>query len=140
MYAIGAAPLSNATHCMFESPILVAVITYSTYTYSGTCFYDAFSQIDLANRPFSDQSHPFLPRNPSELPIGRPPPTRSDSSTSKGDSLHSNLKSPAAEARLRFASLVTINALDYKFKLTAAFQNALDDQEAAVAFYYTADR
>ena len=28
MYAIGAAPLSNATHCMFESPILVAVLTY----------------------------------------------------------------------------------------------------------------
>ena len=39
---------------------------------------------------------------------------------------------PPAEARLRFASLVTINALDYKFKLTAAFQKALDDQEAVV--------
>ena len=33
-------------------------------------------------------------------------------------------KVPPAEARLRFASLVTIKyALDYKFKLTAAFQN-----------------
>ena len=43
---------------------------------------------------------------------------------------------PPAEARLRFASLVTINALDYKFKLTAAFQKALDDQEAAVTLHY----
>ena len=43
---------------------------------------------------------------------------------------------PPAEARLRFASLVTINALDYKFKLTAAFQKALDDTEAAVTLHY----
>ena len=50
------------------------------------------------------------------------------------------MKSPPrrceARLRLRFASLVTINALDYKFKLTAAFQKALDDQEAAVTLYY----
>ena len=46
-------------------------------------------------------------------------------------------KVPPAEARLRFASLVTINALDYKFKLsTAAFQKALDDTEAAVTLHY----
>ena len=31
----------------------------------------------------------------------------------------------------------TINALDYKFKLTTAFQKALDDQEAAAALYTT---
>ena len=43
---------------------------------------------------------------------------------------------PPAEARLRFASLVTIDALDYKFKLTAAFQKALDDTEAAVTLHY----
>ena len=41
------------------------------------------------------------------------------------------------EARKRFAALVTINELDYKFKLTTAFQKALDDTEAAVILHYT---
>ena len=44
------------------------------------------------------------------------------------------LRSPplAAESRLCFALPVPIDALDSKFKLTAAFQKALDDTEAAV--------
>ena len=47
------------------------------------------------------------------------------------------LKTPPEEARKRFAALVTINELDYKFKLTTAFQKALNDQEAAVTLYYS---
>ena len=46
------------------------------------------------------------------------------------------LKTPPEEARKRFAALVTINELDYKFKLTATFQKALDNQEAAVTLHY----
>jgi hypothetical protein len=46
------------------------------------------------------------------------------------------LKTPPEEARKRFATLVTINELDYKFKLTTAFQKALDDTEAAVTRQY----
>ena len=43
---------------------------------------------------------------------------------------------PPEEARKRFAALVTINELDYKFKLTTTFQKALDDTEAAVTLHY----
>jgi len=46
------------------------------------------------------------------------------------------LKTPPEETRKRFAALVTINELDYKFKLTATFQKALDDTEAAVTLQY----
>ena len=46
------------------------------------------------------------------------------------------LKTPPEEARKRFAALVTINELDYRFKLTATFQKALDDQETAATLYY----
>ena len=44
---------------------------------------------------------------------------------------------PPEEARKRFAALVTINELDYRFKLTAAFQKALNDAEAIVTLQYT---
>ena len=55
-------------------------------------------------------------------------------------SLKSKPHPAEGEARQRFAfrhthsspNVVTINALDYKFKPTAAFQKAIDDQEAAV--------
>ena len=46
------------------------------------------------------------------------------------------LKTPPEEARKRFATLVTINELDYKFKLTTTFQKALDDQAAAATLHY----
>ena len=53
-------------------------------------------------------------------------------------SLHlTQIQSPPAEARQRFATLVTINALDYKFKLIAAFQNALNDQEVVAGYLCT---
>jgi hypothetical protein len=47
------------------------------------------------------------------------------------------LKTPPEEARKRFAALVTINELDYKFKLTTTFQKALNDAEAIATLQYT---
>ena len=46
------------------------------------------------------------------------------------------LKTPPEEARKRFATLITINELDYKFKLTKTLQKALDDTEAAATLHY----
>ena len=63
----------------------------------------------LANRPRQQTFHPHprLPQNPPKPPLGRPPLrlhcTRSDSSTSKGDSLHSNLNKVPAPRPLKHA-------------------------------------
>jgi hypothetical protein len=46
------------------------------------------------------------------------------------------LYKPSILKLISFAALVTINELDYKFKLTTAFQKALDNQEAAVTLHY----
>ena len=91
------------------------------------CFYDAFSQIDLANRPFIIHTLVFHERNPPELPLGRPVRyayTIRLLYLKRRFYMYTLLKSkvPPAEGLkhaygLRFASLVTINALDYKFKL-----------------------
>ena len=95
------------------------------------CFYDAFSQIDLTNRPFIHTLvyHETLLSFRSAV-LRYAHTIRLLYLKRRFTSLKS--KVPPAEARLRFASLVTIDALDYKFKLTAAFQKALDDTEAAV--------
>ena len=100
------------------------------------CFYDAFSQIDLANRPFIPTLvfHETLLSFRSAV-LRYAYTIRLLYLKRRFTSLKS--KVPPAEARLRFASLVTIDALDYKFKLTTAFQKALDDQEAAATLYYT---
>ena len=100
------------------------------------CFYDAFSQIDLANRPFIHAVvfHETLLSFRSAV-LRYAHTIRLLYLKRRFTSLKN--KVPPAEARLRFASLVTIDALDYKFKLTAAFQKALDDQEAAVTLYYS---
>ena len=89
------------------------------------CFYDAFSQIDLANRPFIHTvafNETLLSFRSAVLRYAHT--IRLLYLKRRFTSLKS--KVPPAEARLRFASLVTINALDYKFKLTAAFQKALE--------------
>ena len=65
--------------------------------------------------------------------------TRSDSSTSKGASPHSNPRSPPLKRTPKiYTSLVTIRRLDYmyKFRFTMAFQKALDDNETAVTLHY----
>ena len=99
------------------------------------CFYDAFSQIDLTNKPFIHTLvfHETLLSFRSAvlryaytirlLYIKR-------RFTSK------KLKTPPEEARKRFTALVTINELDYRFKLTTAFQKALDDDEATTTLHY----
>ena len=91
--------------------------------YAFGCFYDAFSQIDLANRLFIPTLvfvHKTLLSLRSAV-LRYAYTIRLLYLKRRFTSLKS--KVPPAEARLRFASLVTINALDYKFKLTAAFQN-----------------
>ena len=65
------------------------------------CFYDAFSQIDLANRPFIHTLvfHETLLSFRSAVLSATP--TRSDSSTSKGASTctpYSSLRSPPLKA------------------------------------------
>ena len=98
-------------------------------------FHDAFSQIDLANRPFIHTvvfNETLLSFRSAVLRYAHT--IRLLYLKRRFTSLKS--KVPPAEARLRFASLVTINALDYKFKLTVAFQKALDDNEAAVSLHY----
>jgi hypothetical protein len=100
------------------------------------CFYDAFSQIDLANKPFI----PTLVFHETLLSF-RSAVLRYAYTIRllyiKRRFTSKKLKTPPEEARKRFAALVTINELDYKFKLTTAFQKALNDQEAAVTLYYS---
>ena len=99
------------------------------------CFYDAFSQIDLANKPFI----PTLVFHETLLSF-RSAVLRYAYTIRllyiKRRFTSKKLKTPPEEARKRFATLVTINELDYKFKLTAAFQKALDDTEAAATLHY----
>ena len=100
------------------------------------CFYDAFSQIDLTNKPFT----PTLVFHETLLSF-RSAVLRYAYTIRllyiKRRFTSKKLKTPPEEARKRlFAALVTINELDYKFKLTATFQKALDIQEAAVTLHY----
>jgi hypothetical protein len=99
------------------------------------CFYDAFSQIDLTNKPFI----PTLVFHETLLSF-RSAVLRYAYTIRllyiKRRFTSKKLKTPPEEARKRFAALVTINELDYKFKLTTNFQKALDDQEAAVTLHY----
>ena len=93
------------------------------------CFYDAFSQIDLANKPFI----PILVFHETLLsfravPRSRPPLRLHNFLNHNPTPLHQKTlhfeksQDPPEEARKRFAALVTINELDYRFKLTATFQ------------------
>ena len=99
------------------------------------CFYDAFSQIDLTNKPLI----PILVFHETLLSL-RSAVLRYAYTIRllyiKRRFTSKKLKTPPEEARKRFATLVTINELDYKFKLTTAFQKALDDTEAAVTRQY----
>ena len=99
------------------------------------CFYDAFSQIDLTNKPFIHTLvfHETLLSFRSAV-LRYAYTIRllyiKKRFTSK------KLKTPPEEARKRFTALVTINELDYRFKLTTAFQKALDDDEATITLRY----
>jgi hypothetical protein len=99
------------------------------------CFYDAFSQIDLTNKPFT----PTLVFHETLLSF-RSAVLRYAYTIRllyiKRRFTSKKLKTPPEEARKRFSALVTINELDYKFKLTATFQKALDDDEATVSLHY----
>ena len=99
------------------------------------CFYDAFSQIDLAIKPFI----PTLVFHETLLSF-RSAVLRYAYTIRllyiKRRFTSKKLKTPPEEARKRFTALVTINELDYRFKLTATFQKALDDQETAATLYY----
>ena len=136
---LGESHISNPTTAiifnMKSKDSLLPEPTCAFLRHAFGCFYDAFSQIDLANRPFIHAAvfHETLLSFRSAV-LRYAHTIRLLYLKRRFTSLKS--KVPPAEARLRFASLITIDALDYKFKLTAAFQKALDDQEAAVTLHY----
>ena len=100
-----------------------------------SCFYDAFSQIDLANKPFIPtlvfhetllSFRSAVPRYPYTIRL----------LYIKRRFISKKLKTPPEEAQIGPRHHQRTRLQKYRFKLTTAFLKALDDQKAAVTLHY----